>query len=147
MCRARRGAGPASRPAARRRRGRSRSCPHDATAGPSAAEPVELPTQIAPREQEADDALGVDDAPFVDVVALDGNRPFLGVDGRWCVQLLDVEGGVEVGVLVAEAGRVEELAQLHEPARATADLLVHLARRGRLGRLALDIALARHDLE
>src|SRR5207245_11350397 len=40
--------------------------PMMATAGSSAAAPVELPTQIAPREQEPDDALGDDDAPAGD---------------------------------------------------------------------------------
>src|SRR5215211_5551863 len=104
-----------------------------ATTSASAAEPVELAAQVPPREQEPDDALGVDDATvgdeivdLVEVGALDGQRPFLGVDGGGRVELLDVEGDVEVGVLVAEAGRVEELAQLHEPARPAADLLVHL---------------------
>ena len=78
--------------------------------------------------------------------ALDGHRRFL-VAHRRARARFEVGGEEEVRVLVAEAGRVVELAQLVEPTGDVPDLLLELAVGGRLGRLALDVALARRDLE
>ena len=60
---------------------------------------------------------------------------------------LELGGEEQVGVLVAEAGRVVELAEQLEPAGVVPDLLLELAVRGHGGGLALDVALAGGHLE
>ena len=55
--------------------------------------------------------------------------------------------GIQVRVLVAEPGRVVELGERDQRPRPVPDLLFELAVRGRLRRLAVDVALARGDLE
>src|SRR6202022_2223633 len=67
--------------------------------------------------------------------------------GLTLVGLFEIEGRVEVRVLVAEAGRVPELGQSHEPPRAQPDLFRELPPRGFFGQLALDVALAGRYLE
>src|SRR5207244_11065447 len=79
-----------------------------ATLALAASAPGEKPT----RQEETDDALGVDELARTDQVidpveshAFDGHRRLL-VAHRAAAALLELGGEEEVGVLIAEAGRV-----------------------------------------
>src|SRR5436853_7243657 len=89
--------------------------------------------QRLPGQAQTDDRLGVDDvaAPheaghLVQPHPHDAHVALLHAAGLAGAGV-QVQGQVDEGVLVAEAGRVEELGQLLQPAGAHADLLLQLA--------------------